>query len=200
MSATASRMSLGKSIGATGRAGRIGLWLNAVAAVIVVLAAVYYLVLAAQWRAQPFLGVLLTHTLTVDGSLPVSSSGWAGLQAGMQRGDHVVAVNDRALPNDYSAAAAEFAAALRALQPGDPVTLTFERPAVDGSVTKNHSETCTQATNGAALCGVTFTPGVLPDGDFFASFLIPFISGLITLGIGIAVLALRARSPSAQVV
>ena len=77
---------------------RVGLWLTAAAAVIVVLAAVFYLVLALQWRSQPFPGVLLTRTLTVDGSLPLAPEGWAGLNAGLQRGDHIIGINGDDVP------------------------------------------------------------------------------------------------------
>ncbi|HVU13784.1 MAG TPA: GAF domain-containing protein, partial [Phototrophicaceae bacterium] len=51
-----------------------------------------------------------------------------------------------------------------------------------------------------ARCEVSFILTSYPDLDFLASFIVPFVSGLITLGIGIAILMLRKRSLSAQVV
>ena len=87
MSATSDtrRMSMDRPFGrvATPMEDRIGLALSAAATVIVVLAAVFYVVLALQWRGEAFPGVLLTRTLTVDGSMPNSSSGLAGAGSGL---------------------------------------------------------------------------------------------------------------------
>lgn len=107
MSATSdtSRMSLDSPFAALSPTeNRVGLWLSAAGAVIVVLAAVFYLVLALGWRSQPFPGAMMTRTLTVDGSQPLTAESWTGLNAGLQSGDHVIGVNGMILPSDPASA------------------------------------------------------------------------------------------------
>lgn len=207
MSATSdtSRISLGSRFeAAPNRAEqieiRIGLAITAAAAVIAVLAAVFYLTLALLWRGDAFLGVLLTRTLTVDGSQPLAAEAWGGLNAGLQRGDQITGANGEIFPADPDEAEAAFDAVMRSLQPGDPIRLTFERPTPDGKITFNNAEGCTTLSPEMARCQVSYTLSRFPDIDFLASFGVPFVSGLITLGIGIAVLALRSRKTSAQIV
>jgi signal transduction histidine kinase len=179
---------------------RIGLAITAAAAVIAVLAALFYLTLALQWRGEAFIGALVTHTLTVDGSLPLSGEAWSGLNAGLQRGDHIIGANGDIFPASLDEAEAEFDALLRSLQPGDQIRLTFERPTPDGRLSFNNAEGCTTMSPEMARCQLTYTLSRFPDVDFLASFLVPFVSGLITLGIGIVVLVLRSRSTVAQVI
>ena len=202
MSATSdtSRMSLDSPFAALSPTeNRVGLWLSAAGAVIVVLAAVFYLVLALGWRSQPFLGAMMTRTLTVDGSQPLTAASWTGLNAGLKSGDHVIGVNGMMLPSDPDSAEAAYDSLMRTLQAGDPVTVTFERPESGGPLISD-TGTCGPLENGLARCQVSFALMTFPDLDLLASFLVPFVSGLITLGIGVAVLALRARKPTAQVV
>ena len=81
------------------------------------------------------------------------------------------------------------------------MTVTFRAPGHrTGKSTINNAEVCGNVQNGLARCEVSFALTSFPDLDLLASFIVPFVSGLITLGIGIAVLALRARKPTAQVV
>jgi len=196
------RMSLDRPFGraATPMEDRIGLALSAAAAVIVVLGAVFYLVLALQWRGQAFPGVLMTRTLTVDGSLPSSAGSWPGLKAGLQRGDHIIDVNGTMFPADFDRAEQAYDALIKTLHPGDHVSITFERPAVTNTIPINNAEICEPIRNGVARCDVSFALANYPDLDFVASFIVPFVSGLFTMGIGIAVLALRSRKPAAQIV
>ncbi|MCC6804172.1 MAG: GAF domain-containing protein [Anaerolineae bacterium] len=203
MSATTdtSRMSMSRPAGTIVPLleARAGLWLTAAGAVIVVLAAVFYLVLALGWRSQPFPGVMLTRTLTVDASLPLGES-WAGLDAGLQAGDHIVGINGETFPSDTARAAEAYDAKIGALNPGDTVTVMFERPTSDSAATINNAEACEAVQDGAALCSVSFVLATYPQSELLAGFVVPFVSGLITLGIGIAVLVLRTHKPSAQVV
>ncbi|MEP7292401.1 MAG: GAF domain-containing protein, partial [Chloroflexota bacterium] len=179
---------------------RVGLALTAAAAVIAVLAAVFYLMLALQWRGQGFLGALLTRTLTVDGSQPIAAEVWGGLNAGLQRDDHLIGINGEIFPVEVEAAEAAYDNAVRALQPGAQVQLTFERPLTNGDLNMNNAEGCSVVAPELARCQVRYTLSRFPDIDFLASFGVPFVSGLIVLGIGIIVLVLRSRKPAAQVV
>ncbi|HVU10815.1 MAG TPA: hypothetical protein VHD90_06030, partial [Phototrophicaceae bacterium] len=173
---------------------RIGMLLAALGTVVAVAAAIFYLVLALNWRGQPFIGAMLTHTMTIDGSLPLSAGTWTGLKAGLQRGDQIVGVNGAALPSDFDAASQEYETLIRSLTVGQTIKIDFERPAPDGTVKLNHAEVCGAVTDGFARCEVSFILTSYPDLDFLASFIVPFVSGLITLGIGIAILMLRKRS------
>src|SRR5215207_10445839 len=147
MSATSdtSRIPLGSRFeAAPGRAAqieiRIGLAITAAAVVIAVLAAVFYLTLALQWRGDAFLGALLTRTLTVDGSQPLAGEVWGGLNAGLQRGDHIIGVNGEIFPADPDEAEAAFDAGMQTFQPGEQIRLTFERLTPNGRMTFNNTE------------------------------------------------------------
>lgn len=204
MSATTdtSRMGMSRSAGALlpSLEARAGLWLNAAGAVIVVLAAVFYLILALGWHNQAFPGVMLTRTLTVDSTLPLAPEGWTGLSAGLQAGDHIVGVNDQPFASDPARAQEEYNALIGTLSTGEAITVMFERPARDGAVAINSAEVCGAAQDGIAACSVSFVLASYPRAELLAAFALPFVSGLITLGIGIAVMVLRARKPSAQMV
>ncbi len=67
-------------------------------------------------------------------------------------------------------------------------------------MTLNHAEVCAPVSDGNARCQVSFALESFPDIDFLASFVMPFVSGLITLSIGVVVLALRWHQSAAQVV
>src|SRR5262249_52770399 len=121
---------------------RIGMVLAALGTVVAVAAAIFYLVLALNWHSQPFIGAMLTHTMTVDGSLPLTAGTWAGLKAGLQRGDQIVGVNGTALPGDYDAASQEYETLIRSLTDGQTIKIEFERPAPNGMVMLNHAEVC----------------------------------------------------------
>ncbi|MEO8396698.1 MAG: hypothetical protein ABI700_27140, partial [Chloroflexota bacterium] len=151
-------------------------------------------------RGEAFPGVLMTRTLTVDGSMPATVNSWPGLKAGLERGDHIIDVNDTMFPADYDRAEQEYDALIKTLNPGDHVSITFERPAINDAVEINNAEICEPVRNGVARCDVSFALTTYPDLDLLASFIVPFVSGLITMGIGIAVLAMRSRKPAAQIV
>ncbi len=178
---------------------RITLAAVALATAVVIVIAIYYLGLGLGWRNTPFIGVMTTQTLTVDGSQPVDASGWSGLNAGLQRGDHLLGINGTTFPVDYNAALQAYDLALAALHFGDHVTVAFERPTT-GSTAINNAEACGRPISGVAHCEVSYIVNTFPDNDFLAFFIVPFISGLITIGIGIVVLVLRPFNPASQTV
>ncbi len=181
--------------------GRIGFWLTGATAVVVVLAAVLYLAQAFQWRGQPFIGALVTRTLTVDGSLPVNElASWSGLSVGLQRGDHITAINGTTFSTDYEQADAEFAALLSTLKLGDTVSVSFERLMVDGEVEQVGAEVCGAVENGIASCTVSFPLTAFPGADFLADFVVPYLSGIVSIAIGILLIVLRPYKPTAQVI
>lgn len=162
-----------------------------IALVTCIIATVVYGVAALQWRGEPFLGLLYTRTLVIDGSTPLTDAGFPALTAGMRRGDQIVGVNGEALPSeDVNAAFARLQSIRAALDPTQPVTLEFLRPFSPDSAPTNAAEIC-QREGDFARCTVTFVPGYFSDAEFFGFFIVPFVSGLIVMAIGIAVLTLR---------
>ena len=74
-------------------------------------------VLAWQWIRQPFVGVLLEHTLVVSSDEPT----WPGHQAGLRYPDRILAADGQPVRNS-----AELRALLRDRQPGETVVYTVE--------------------------------------------------------------------------
>jgi signal transduction histidine kinase len=160
-----------------------------------------HLVLAIDSRRYVFFGAMLTPNLVVDGSVPIGDN-WVGLQAGLRLRDHILAINDQPLfetAGDYAAARTRFLEIVRSLQPGTPVTVTFQRPA-DQAVLDAGAEECTPPENGIATCTVRYDITRLPDNDFITFFLVPYIAGLIIFGIGAATFWLRRNHSPARLV
>jgi signal transduction histidine kinase len=129
-----------------------------VATVVIYVAA---LALAVRWRQRPFLGGLLEPTLAFN---DVGASGEAMwpvfVQAGVQPGDQLIAVNGVPVPTDQ-----RLAEALGQYRPGETVTITFER--ADGSRQDKP---------------ITLTR--FPTRDLITFFVVPYLIGLVYLGIG----------------
>ena len=179
---------------------RIAMIAIAASCAFVVLVAVFYLGLAVQWRSQPFLGAMLTRTLTVDGSVAVGSEQWVGLSSGLRRDDHIIGINDVLFPADYDRALEAYDAMIQTFKPGDTVRIVFERLPNSGAVSASGNEVCLPRDTGIMRCSVNITLATFPITDFLAFFLVPFVSGIITLAIAIIVLFLRPYKSSAQMV
>jgi signal transduction histidine kinase len=165
---------------------------------------VTFLVLALEWRSHPFLGIMLTPNMVVDGSAPVNAdTPWAGLQAGLVRGDQVVAINNVQLmptPGDYAAARTQLRTIRSEMQPGSSVTVEFLRSAVGSSVSHIGTVQCGAVAEGFAWCSTSYRVQPLPNSDFLAFFIIPYAAGVLTLGVGFVVLVLRPNQTAAQIV
>jgi signal transduction histidine kinase len=173
--------------------------IGAISAVVLVL----YLALALNWRQIPFIGAMFTPLLVVDGSQSLSAAPWPGLEAGLRRLDRIVAINDDVLydpqtdsASDYVIIHERYFAALAKLAPGAVITVEFERPAVAGQVD------CPANSQPAALgdCRISYTVGELPLIDFIGFFVVPFITAVMTWGIGAAILVLRPNQPAARLI
>jgi signal transduction histidine kinase len=205
MSVTTDRIQLSASnrvtpLTMTSLHNRVGLALALAVAVLGVALAVGALSAALQWRSEPFFGALLTRTLVVDGSVPVSTDTWPALEAGLQRGDQIIALNGQALsdtPDNYETALQNFLASMQALNVGDTVQVAFLRPAEFDSATT--ATLCDTSSGGELLtCSVRYTLSTFPANDFLAFFVVPFVCGLIALIVGIGVLALRPKLASTR--
>lgn len=185
-------LSSAKPQAAAPAASRALLAVTLVLAVVTAVAAAAYLVLALQWRQQPFLGVMVSRSLAVDGSYSLAETPWPGLSAGLQRRDHIVSINGQALaaaPDAFDEALYNFHSAVPRLSPDDTVTVGFSRPP--------GGEACPTPADGDGLCSVTYALRPFSTVDFIGFFLAPFITGLACFGIGIVVLWLRPNQATA---
>src|SRR5436190_7685972 len=69
---------------------RLGIALSGLALVVGTVAVLYTLVLGINWYSQPFLGAMTSSTLVVNGTRPLGSETWNGLQAGLRPNDRIL--------------------------------------------------------------------------------------------------------------
>lgn len=143
--------------------------------------ALLYLNSALYWQGTPFIGALVSHTLVITNAQPQSDAAWPALTAGLQARDQIVALDGRALPQDYGTALEIYEDILLNKAVGETLTLTAVRPATGERLE-------------ATVTLINF-----PLADFLVYFLIPFVSGIITLAASALLLALRPRSPGALI-
>lgn len=184
--------------------------LTAVAVVLAAITMMVYLVRGVEWRRTPFIGVHTTYTLVVDGTQTFTDGHWAGLQAGIRRGDRLVQVNDVDLfssgATDYAAARATLKDTLAGLGYGDTVIVGFVRTITDPDLRESADPfevdgvACDAPVNGVSRCTVSYPMAPLPDGDFLTYFAIPFVTGIIALVIGAGLLFLRPNEPNALLI
>lgn len=154
---------------------------------------------AIQWRQKPFFGAMMNPYMSVDGSRPISASGWNGLNAGLQRLDEITHINGQPLfatAGDYDAARGRFLDIMSGLKVGDPIEVQFQRPDL-GKVPPGY---CGNFRDGFSTCSLTYPLTNLSDTDFIAYFIIPFIGGMILVLLGIMVSYLRPQQTAAQLV
>ncbi|MCS7071153.1 MAG: hypothetical protein NZM00_06580, partial [Anaerolinea sp.] len=178
---------------------RVGLAVVILAVGIAFVAAALYLYAALTWRSQPFLGVMTTHTLMVDGSIPLTDVQWPARSAGLRRGDQIIGINHEALaptPDDFRTAFANFQREMDDLFFRQAITLNIRRPVVAGEPLETGTLRCEEPIDGFAACSTVVILQRFPDGDFFGYFVVPFASGLIILLAGAGLVALR---PNTQV-
>lgn len=178
-------------------AGRIPFYISMAVGAAAVVLLIVYLITALEWRQKPFFGAMLSPYMVVDGSRPIGNSNWAGLKSGLQRLDEITAVNGQSTvfnPPDYAKARAAFLSILGGLKPGDTVEVNFLRP----NANKVQPNYCGTIQNGFSDCTLSYTLGALPDSDFIAYFVIPYVAGLILIILGIVVAYLRPNQSAAQ--
>jgi signal transduction histidine kinase len=176
---------------------RPGIWQILVGAlgVVTVIAFVVYLVGAINLRNRPFLGAMITSSLTVNAGVPTSDVPWTGLEANLQNGDEILSINGVNLfangATDYAAANTKFQSILIDLERNEsgfaPVELRFFRQPVE-----NVSYPYCDA---AGFCTLSFLPMRLPDVDLLSYFILPFVAGIVLLVLGGVVLRYKSSSP-----
>ncbi len=142
-------------------------WLSHVPPILAALLALAMLVLTPVWAwryyRQPFLGVLLEPNNIVS---KISGRGWPASQAGAAWPDRLASIDGQAVQQ-----AGQVEAILGGAGSG-PLILAFAHR--DGSASS-----------------VAVTPGRLPVWDFISLFAIPYLVGLVFLGIGLWAYRLR---------
>ncbi len=148
-------------------------------AVGVTLMFVAYLVIALNWYNRTFFGAVVSHTMVVTASRPTGGDTWNALAAGLRARDYIVSINGQVLldennPRDFWSARTSFERIMSGLVPGAPLTVQVVQP--DG----------TQRS-------VTYITQTFPNGDFLFYFIIPYVSGGITLAAAWLILLRRSH-------
>jgi PAS domain S-box-containing protein len=153
---------------------RLGRVIVFFALAIVVATFVVLHILAWHWASEPFLGMLLEPTLVLS---PFTGKNWARLQFDppLEQPDRLIAIDDQPV-QQYK----DVATILREREVGQNVTVTVARE--DGSLRKE-----------------TITLTTFPLTDMILLFLLPYLAGLIYLGIGIWVYWVQGWGRTGQV-
>lgn len=168
---------------------RLGLSVTYAAAVVSVIAVIAYLALAVNWYSRPFIGVFLTQSLVVNSNQSLRADEWAGWDAGLQRLDRIIGMDDLRFPDSTGNTTRRdlFAAALAQYQPGDRVELHVVRP---GAAAAN--------CNDADVCTFIVQLTRFPLVDLIAWFVIPYVSAVVALAAALLTLLLRRQQPNAR--
>lgn len=160
--------------------GRLGAVAGLTALTLV--AFVAYLIVALMWYNTPFFGALVSQTLVVTGGQPTTRDApWQGLAAGLAARDHIVAVNGVRLDAlDYTSAHATFTDILRASSIGEVITVEYRR--------------------GGETLTASYPLERFPTADFLIFFVVPYLSGVVALGIAGFLIYARGRSGSALLI
>ena len=171
---------------------RLGVMVALTSLVVLLFAA--FLIYAINWQNTPFLGATLNHTMTVNSAVSNSGESWEGIEAGLQSGDQILRIGDQAignLPNDLIATE-NYEDVLNQYEVGDTVTLAFRYDPERHPGARAETVTCGEInSDGYRECTVDVTLSNLPDADFVAFFIVPYMSGVIVLIATIALLYLR---------
>jgi signal transduction histidine kinase len=141
---------------------------------IAIVAFAVIVVQANNWLSRPFLGGFLEHTLSFNDVGPSSDQPWAAYAQGLRLGYRLVSLDGRPVGS-----ARELSDLLSAYQPGDAVTLQVQSP--QGSLESRR-----------------LTLQEFPRLDRLTFFYLPYLMGLIYLGAGLWVFALRRDDSSGR--
>ncbi|MEM6284269.1 MAG: GAF domain-containing protein, partial [Chloroflexota bacterium] len=190
------------------------------------IACVAYMVAGLQWRSGTFAGFNMSFSFVVDGNRSFGegvmladgvdvepTAEWAGLAAGLQRGDQIIGISDGE-PGTFDVDLSNyietglyrngwgvFQDTIDRQQYGDTIRVEFLRPvenaeALAGSVQCDENS----MSDGFVLCSVEYALQPMPTSDFMTFFVLPFITGLVALVIGVALMFLRPNEPSALLI
>ncbi|MCU0479667.1 MAG: GAF domain-containing protein [Anaerolineae bacterium] len=181
---------------------RLRLAILIIAGLLAIAAFVAYILLAFTWRTQPFLGVMINHTMTVNGGQPNGDDLWNGLAAGLRAGDRILAIDNTPIKSNSTPNTGRYQDLNDLLvrrNVGERVTITFDYDVKAFPAPRIGTVTCSPSdpVTNRAECQVSFRLGEFPDSDFIALFITPYLSGVFVLFISFVVLYLRYKDPSA---
>jgi len=133
-------------------------------------------VLAWRWIRYPFLGLFLEQTLIIS---DVHSPVWPARQLGLRNADRLLAIDGQ-----WVGTGSEVVAALGQKQLGQIVTLAIEKDPARSSV---------------GVIDVQVPLISFPVRDFLVAFWLPYLLGLLYLGLGISVYRVRRNERVGQV-
>jgi signal transduction histidine kinase len=184
---------------------------------------VAYAWVAGNWAISPFFGATFTHTMVIAAGQPTGDNAWAGLEAGLQRGDHLLSVaycpeggtdctqtatcaEDACDVADWSADPSNFNAAQDSFDyfmdnraVGDQIEVVFNR--LERAHVASPNVTCeNDPFNGdLLLCRTHYALQRFPNSDFLAFFIVPYVTALLVASAGILILRLRYQQTSGLV-
>jgi signal transduction histidine kinase len=199
---------------------KVALGITAVIVVICLLMLVQYLVLAVNWSLSPFFGATFSHTMVIAAGEPSGDESWAGLDAGLQRGDRLIAVRycpeggscvqtNACIENScnavsfadshthWSQAQTQFQYFMDARQIGDGIEVLFQR--VASTPIDNEGAACAPDPNNGDLdlCSVRYSLARFPNSDFLAFFVVPYVTAVFVAAIALVILRFRYKQPIA---
>lgn len=148
-----------------------------------------YLVSAVLFLSRPFPGMMVSHTMLVNGGQSQSGTTWTALDAGLRPQDQIIGINEIPLITannpDYRSARSRFNEILGGLSIGDVVTIDY---------VSNADASCTLA----AACSVEIELMSFPDSDFLAYFIMPFAGAILVVMMGWLVMRYASHKREGQ--
>lgn len=172
-------------------------WLNNGIAIgtilLAIIAAVAFLVIALDYRNQPFLGIFMDNQLEIQPIEPFGDELWSGREIGIQSGNRIIGAGDLDFGVDKPYIALD--EVLSGLDSGDELQLTVE---IEGQRGLPAADSCPFNPDPSKIvCLVTLTLDTLPLVDFVGHFVVGFIVGLSGLILAIAMMLRRRNQTSA---
>jgi signal transduction histidine kinase len=168
-----------------------GLIVSTLMMVVAVAGVVVAALIALRWYNQPFLGVLTSHMLVVNGTVPLSpapDAQWAGFRAGLRTGDRIQAIR-------YDDGNGEVTVSFEGVgSPGQLMneTLAERRAAQAISVQvfragafRTAQPGCTNVTTTGVTCTYSYRLSQLPLVDFLLQFGLAFALEIVLLVLGL---------------
>ncbi len=170
----------------------------------------FYGWLAFNWQSRPFLGVMYSQTLTIEGVYAMSADPWPAFEAGMRPGDRIVGIGlGQSLDADYRVASKQLNDFLLSKYPSAPVMLRIERPLVEGvEATRDHVFCEDAPAEGAPAtggvekvpCTVNFQLAAFPIVDFLIQFVVGYAVGVAFLALSLIILRRFWNQPVARTI
>src|SRR5258706_896133 len=174
---------------------RAGIVFSALVLVAVVIGVIYNLWLANGWYNQPFLGVMTSRTLVVNGTSPLQSGTWPGLEAGLRPYDQILAVNNMSFEGQTDPGP-KLNQLLATIPTGMSVPVKVFRLATAGSLTMGCPQSRVElVTSEGVRCNYSVILQRVPLSDFLFQFGVGFVCAIVLLILGTLLWLVRRRQP-----